>query len=63
MREGSHVLRILVAGHLAGIHLQPWFLSSHLRGINTDALPMAKIDRKAATAAAKAPEHKARAVR
>ncbi|CAK9079063.1 unnamed protein product [Durusdinium trenchii] len=45
-------------GHLAGPHLQPWYLTSHLRGVNTDALPMAKFEREQADAASKAPEHK-----
>eukprot|EP00913_Durusdinium_trenchii_P009346 g8783.t1 len=49
-------------GHLAGPHLQPWYLTSHLRGVNTDALPMAKFEREQADAASKAPEHKVSAM-
>ncbi|CAL1135080.1 unnamed protein product [Cladocopium goreaui] len=33
-------------------------MASHWRGVNTDALPMAKFEREQAAAASKAPEHK-----
>eukprot|EP00439_Symbiodinium_sp_Y106_P033444 s5579_g4.t1 len=48
-------------GDGAGQHLQPWHTSSHLRGVNTEALPPAKWERKLNEVESKAPEHFVRA--
>eukprot|EP00933_Yihiella_yeosuensis_P016050 TRINITY_DN13857_c0_g1_i1.p1 TRINITY_DN13857_c0_g1~~TRINITY_DN13857_c0_g1_i1.p1 ORF type:complete len:256 (+),score=44.79 TRINITY_DN13857_c0_g1_i1:21-788(+) len=44
-------------GDGAGPHLQPWHLSAHLRGVNTEILPAAKFERALEEASQKGPEH------
>ncbi|CAE7944546.1 Ctl2, partial [Symbiodinium sp. KB8] len=48
-------------GDGAGQHLQPWHTTAHLRGVNTEALPPAKWERKLNEVESKAPEHFVRA--